>query len=139
MKILVCENNEILLKAIEGRLKLEGHDVITTMNGREAYNFLEKEKVDVLITDILIPFISGLELIFFIRNKFKYDFPIIILSKLNNMDTIKYAYRLGADEYITKPFDPDWLEVQIKKAMINKSLNNKEIKVDISENRYSLS
>ena len=55
------------------------------------------------------------------------------------MDTIKYAYRLGADEYITKPFDPDWLEVQIKKAMINKSLNTKEIKVDISENKYSLS
>ena len=139
MRILVCESSEILLRAIEGKLKLDGHEVITALDGRAAYNIITNEKIDVMITDILVPFVSGLELTFYVRSKLRLDFPIIILSKIHNMDTIKQAYRLGADEYITKPFDPDWLEVRIKKAVMSKTMSANYVNADLVNKRYSLS
>jgi len=123
MKILVCEKNEILLKTIEYKLNLDGHEVITAMDGRTASNIISSEKIDVLITDILVPFVTGLELVSLIRSKLQLDIPIIILSKIHKIDTIKQAYSLGVDEFITKPFDPDWLVVRIKQVVLNKSLN----------------
>ncbi len=139
MRILVCDQNKILLKAIEFRLKQEGHQVIPFSDGRSAYNYLTNETPDVFITDIFLPFISGLELVSFCRTKLNVDFPIIILSRLLLNDTIELAYRLGADDYITKPFDLDLLEVSIKKTLIAKILSAKNIKIDIRENKYSLS
>ena len=109
MKILVCEDNLLLLRTVEHTLQKHGYEVLKAMDGEEGIRILRQEKVDLLITDINMPYNSGLELIPYIRNKLSYRIPVIIMSIINLEDTKKHAKELGAVHYITKPFKPETL------------------------------
>ena len=114
MKILVCEDNLLLLKTVEHTLNKQGYEVLKALDGGEGIRILQQEKVDLLITDINMPYNSGLELIQYIRNKLSYKVPVIIMSIINLEDTKKHARELGAVHYITKPFKPETLISMIK-------------------------
>jgi two-component system response regulator VicR len=109
VKILVCEDNLLMLKTIEFSLRKHGYEVIKAMDGGEGIQILNREKVDLLITDINMPYNSGLELIQHIKNKLDNKIPVIIMSIINLEETKKHAKELGAVNYITKPFDPETL------------------------------
>ena len=96
-------------KVLEFTLKKMGYDVIVTGNGKDGINILKEEEVDLVITDINMPYNNGLELIQFLRTKHGKKIPVIIVSKINLKETMKHAAELGADGYITKPFDPQEL------------------------------
>ena len=115
MKVLICEDEEILLTAIEFRLRKQGFKVILASDGRQALEKIKTDKPDLVIADIMMPHVTGLELIDHIRNDFKSDLPIIVISALEYDDVVLEASRLGADDFITKPFKPAELVLRVKR------------------------
>jgi DNA-binding response OmpR family regulator len=115
MKILVAEDEPMLLKTIELKLKKEGYEVIATPDGRLALEELEKEMPDMIITDIMMPYVSGLEIINFVRQKMNKKIPIIMLSAMEQEKVVMEAFELGADDYITKPFSLNELAIRVKR------------------------
>ncbi|HDR68528.1 MAG TPA: response regulator [Bacteroidaceae bacterium] len=114
MKILVCEDNILMLKTIEFTLRKYGYEVFNAVDGEKGIQILDSEKIDVLITDINMPYNSGLELIQHIKTNLNYTIPVIIVSGIN-LEVIKQqAKALGAVNYVTKPFDPEILVEMIK-------------------------
>ncbi|MFK7775684.1 MAG: response regulator transcription factor [Saprospiraceae bacterium] len=114
MKILVCEDEEILLTSLSFRLKKQGFEIILAKDGKEALEKIKTESPDLIVADIVMPQVSGLELITFVRKKMKSDLPIIMISALGNDDTVLEAFRLGATDFIAKPFKPSELVLRIK-------------------------
>jgi two-component system response regulator VicR len=120
MKILVCEDDFMIIKAIEHKLKSEGYEVDVATDGNEASEKLSQTGYNLIITDLLMPFVGGLELINKIRNELNLKIPIIVLSTLNNEDSIIEAFNLGADDYITKPFSPNEVSIRVKRLLIKR-------------------
>jgi len=118
MKIFIAEDETLVLKTIEFRLKKEGYETITVTDGREAKQKLETENPDLIITDIMMPYHTGLEVINFVRsNERLKHIPIIVLSAIGLEKTVLEAFELGADDFITKPFSPSELLIRIKKNL----------------------
>lgn len=121
MKILICEDEEIMLTALEFRLRKQGFTVEKAEDGKQALDKLKSVKYDLIIADIMMPYISGLELIQFIRKDLKdTDTPIIIISALEYEDILLKAFRLGASDFISKPFKPNELILRIKRIFQEK-------------------
>ena len=114
MKILVAEDDAIMLATITQQLKQEGFNVTAANNGREAIQIFETLNPDFVITDIMMPFTSGLEFVNIIRNKSD-KIPIIVLSALDEEDTVLEAFNLGADDFLTKPVKPGELSIRVKR------------------------
>lgn len=115
MKVLICEDEEILLTAIEFRLRKQGFKVLLAKDGQQALEKIKSENPDLVIADIMMPHVTGLELIDHIRNDFKSDLPVIIISALEYDDVVLEAFRLGANDFITKPFKPAELVLRVKR------------------------
>ncbi|GAC1441928.1 MAG: hypothetical protein NVSMB63_09850 [Sediminibacterium sp.] len=117
MKILVAEDEPMLLKTIELKLKKDGYAVIITQDGREAIAKIEELSPDLVITDIMMPYASGLEIISIIRKRTGKRIPVIMLSAMEQEKIVLEAFELGADEYITKPFSLNELSIRVKRLM----------------------
>ena len=118
MKILLAEDEPVMAMAIVTRLKNDGYEVVYAADGSEALKELGKQKPDMLITDILMPFTSGLELIGIIRSEAAYkNLPIIVLSALGQEATVLEAFNLGADDFLTKPLNPSELSLRVKRLL----------------------
>lgn len=115
MKILICEDEEIMLTALEFRLRKQGFEVLLAENGKIALEKIKTEQPDLVVADIMMPFVTGLELIEFIRKDMRNALPIIIISALEHEETVLKAFRLGATDFITKPFKPNELVLRIKR------------------------
>lgn len=120
MKILVCEDDYMMVKAIEHKLKNDGYIIDVVTDGNQASEKISQVSYDLVMTDLLMPFVGGLELINIIRNDLKLKMPIIVLSRLGNEDTIIEAFKLGADDYITKPFSPNEVSIRVKRLLIKR-------------------
>jgi len=121
MNILVAEDEIIMLKTIELRLKKDGHNVITCQDGREAMKKFEEFLPDLIITDMMMPFLSGLEIISEVKKRGGKKIPIIVLSAMGQENVVLEAFQLGADDYITKPFSPNELSVRVKRYTPNEA------------------
>lgn len=115
MKVLVAEDDMIMLKTIEVRLRKDGYDVITAQDGKEALRKIEQLAPDLIITDIMMPFLSGLEIVGAVKKKGGKDTPIIVLSTLGQEEVVLDAFKLGADDFITKPFSPKELSMRVQR------------------------
>ena len=111
-KILVCDDDKEIVEAIEIYLTQDGHQVLEAYDGIEAVEILKKESVDLLIMDIMMPRMDGIRATLKIREK--HNIPIIILSaKSEDADKI-LGLNIGADDSITKPFNPLELVARVK-------------------------
>jgi DNA-binding response OmpR family regulator len=115
MKVLVAEDDMIMLKTIEVRLKKDGYIVITAQDGKEALRKIEQLSPDLIITDIIMPFLSGLEIVGAVKSKGGKDTPIIVLSTMGQENVVLEAFKLGADDFITKPFSPKELSMRVQR------------------------
>jgi DNA-binding response OmpR family regulator len=116
MKILIADDEMIMLKIIELRLKKDGHEVIVTSNGQEALEQIKLQDPDMIIADIMMPFTSGLEIVSVVKQSGLHrKVPIIILSSMGQENVVLEAFNLGADDYITKPFSPNELSMRVKR------------------------
>lgn len=115
MRILIAEDDELMLTLVAYRLKKDGHELILTRDGREALSKLEEIIPDLIITDIMMPFVTGLEIIGAVKKKYANTIPVIILSAMGQESVVLEAFQLGADDFITKPFRPNELSVRVKR------------------------
>ena len=115
MKILVAEDEPIMLKTIELRLKKDGYEVTAVSDGREALKQIRENTPDLLITDIMMPYSSGLELVGAVKQELASPIPVIILSAMGQEDVVVKAFKLGADDFLNKPFSPNELSLRVKR------------------------
>lgn len=114
-RILIVEDEELMLKALEFRLKKDDHEVVGVKDGREALIKLKDENFDLIITDIMLPFVSGLEIIGKVKQTSRLsNVPIIVLSAVGLESVILEAFELGIDDFITKPFNLTELTIRVK-------------------------
>lgn len=113
--ILVCDDDKEIVEAIEIYLSQEGYKVLKAYDGEEAWKLLDKHKVDLLIIDVMMPRLDGIRATLKIREK--QNMPIIILSaKSEDADKI-LGLNVGADDYMTKPFNPLELTARVKSQL----------------------
>jgi DNA-binding response OmpR family regulator len=105
MNILVCEDNVMTLKTIEFALKKAGYSVFKAVDGDQGIKVLAEEEIDLVITDINMPYTKGLELVRHINTHLETKIPVIVVTGITNKETKQHALELGAKGYITKPFD----------------------------------
>ena len=113
--ILVCDDDKEIVEAIEIYLQQEGHHVLKAYNGMEALKVLQTEEVHLLVLDVMMPKLDGIRTTLKVREK--NHIPIIILSaKSEDADKI-LGLNVGADDYLTKPFNPLELVARVKSQL----------------------
>ncbi len=118
-KILIAEDSSTMRSLIGSTIAAMGdYDVVEAENGFEALRILPREMVDMVITDINMPDINGLELISFIRSNDNYkSLPLVIVSTEGSEKDRQKGLALGADAYLVKPFVPEELQNLIRKFL----------------------
>lgn len=114
-KILVCDDDREIVEAIDIYLTQEGHEVLKAYDGEEALKVLKEQEVDLLVIDVMMPRLDGIRATLKIREE--NNIPIIILSaKSEDADKI-LGLNVGADDYVTKPFNPLELVARVKSQL----------------------
>lgn len=113
--ILVCDDDREIVEAIEIYLSKEGYNVIKAYDGLEAIGILKKEDIQLLLIDVMMPKLDGLRATLKIREKS--GIPIIILSAKSEDSDKVIGLDVGADDYITKPFNPLELIARVKSQL----------------------
>ena len=132
MKILVVDDEELLVKGIRFNLQNEGYQVVTGSNGRQAVELAHDPEVRLIVLDVMMPELDGMEACRRIR-EFS-DVPIIMLTaRTLDMDKLM-GFEHGADDYLTKPFNILELKARIK-ALLRRSggLENKKSRITVGE------
>ena len=120
-KILVVDDEEIVLKSCRKILEGGGHEVFTALSGQEAFDLLKSEPFDIVITDIKMPGVDGMEVLEKVKKEYP-DILVIIITGYSTVQSAVQAMKLGAFDYIPKPFTPDEVLVVVEKALEKKSL-----------------
>lgn len=118
MNILVCEDNVMTLRTIEFTLKKEGFNVFKAGDGFQGIRILGEEVIDLVITDINMPYTKGLELVRHINTQMESKIPVIVITGITNVETKTHAEELGASGYLTKPFDLNVLVDLVKSLSV---------------------
>ncbi len=115
MNVLIVEDSAATRSMMRAVLEdLDGVDTVEAATGFEALRQIPSQRFDLIITDINMPDINGLELINFVKKDLRYrDIPMLIVSTENTDADMRRGLGLGADDYVTKPFDPDMLREKI--------------------------
>ncbi len=122
-KILIVEDEEGIRAFVKAYLESEGFKVLEASHGKEGLEVLSKEIPDLIISDIMMPVMDGIEFFKELRKiPEAKDVPVIMLTVKDEFSDIKYAYLLGVEEYITKPFDPSLLVNRIRQVFTSEKL-----------------
>ncbi|MFV8340818.1 response regulator transcription factor [Flavobacterium sp. XS2P39] len=116
-KIVLAEDNSILLLLLKYQLEKEGYKLLIAVNGKEAVDLIEEHNPDLILTDIMMPFISGLEVISHVRNNLNMKTPIIVFSSAGQEEMVLKAFDIGATDFMSKPLSPNELVIRIKKLL----------------------
>jgi len=117
-KILVAEDNKLILETISRNLLREDYEVFKVDDGKECLKFLDENEVDLIITDLYMPIVNGHEVISILRNERKNFTPILVLSAAGAEENVLKAFELGADDFMVKPFSLTELNIRIKKLLV---------------------
>ncbi len=128
MKVLVLEDNELLLETLEDFLENEGFEIDLAKDGEEALRLSYKNSYNLYLLDIKVPLVDGIE---FLRELREYgdETPAIFITSSTDKESITKGYEAGCDEYIKKPFDLDELLMRIK-AVLKRIEPEENIKID---------
>ena len=117
-KVLLAEDNTTLALLLKFRLEKEGYELLMAEDGKVAIELLEEHTPDLILTDIMMPFVSGLELISHVRNELNMQaIPIIVFSAAGQEEMVLKAFNLGANDFMGKPFSPNELVIRIKRLL----------------------
>lgn len=116
-RLLLAEDDELLASLLNFRLEKEGYEVQISKDGREVKAQLKEQMPDIIVSDIMMPYFSGIELIDYVRKELNSDVPIIIISSAGNEENVLSAFELGANDFISKPINPSELIVRLKRII----------------------
>ncbi len=135
-QILIVDDEVKIIEIVKAYLESSGYNVLTAINGVDALEILEKTHVDLLLLDLMLPYISGEEICLKVREKS--NMPIIMMTAKVDETSIIDGLRMGADDYITKPFSPRQLVARVDAALrraipneLNQLLTIGEITLDL--------
>jgi DNA-binding response OmpR family regulator len=114
-RILVCDDEKDIVSAISIYLKSEGYEIACAGNGLEALEIIDKEEIHLVIMDIMMPKMDGIEAMIKIREKS--NVPVILLTAKGEDTDKVLGLNVGADDYITKPFNPVELVARVKSQL----------------------
>ena len=117
--ILVCEDDFAIKTMISTKLKQENYSVYTAQNGQEALNLMEKQQIDLVISDIMMPEMDGYEFVQTLRET-KYTLPILMITAKSQLESLEEAFKLGVDDYMVKPLRLEELILRVK-ALLRRS------------------
>ncbi len=117
MKIILVDDDVIMLQAIKTMLTKNDYEVFATTDAQDALDSLEEEDFDLIISDIMMPYMSGIELLSSIKKRLKKKVPIIIISALDQDEVILTAFSEGADDFVKKPINLNELLLRVKKIL----------------------
>lgn len=117
--ILVCEDDFAIKTMISTKLKQENYSVYTAQNGQEALNLMEKQQIDLVISDIMMPEMDGYEFVQTLRET-KHTLPILMITAKSQLESLEEAFKLGVDDYMVKPLRLEELVLRVK-ALLRRS------------------
>jgi len=117
-KIVLAEDNSVLSLLLKFRLEKEGYKLLIATNGKQAIELIEEHIPELILTDIMMPYVSGLEVISHVRNKLNKPTPIVVFSSAGQEEIVLKAFDLGATDFMSKPFSPHELVIRVKRLLI---------------------
>jgi DNA-binding response OmpR family regulator len=124
-KILVVEDDRHIRSIIEKRLEKAGYEPITAFNGRDGLTLFQEQKIDLIITDIMMPHVNGISLVKEVRLE-NQNIPIIMLTALDNIKDKEESFINGADDYVVKPVDMKELMLRVQSLLRRYKIINKQ-------------
>ena len=135
-KVLLCEDDANLGMVLKNYLELNDYDVILERDGRLGLAAFQREKFDICLLDVMMPNMDGFTVAEEIRD-INPDVPLFFLSAKTMKDDIIQGYKLGADDYITKPFDSEVLLHKIKAILKrNEEMHREEVNAEFDLGKY---
>lgn len=126
--VLVVDDDPINRMLLSRRLEQEGHRVATAEDGRKALEMLDAERFDVVLLDVLMPELDGYETLERIESDEKLrHIPVIMVSALEEIESVVRCIELGAEDYLPKPFDPVLLRARLNACLTKKRLHDLEL------------
>lgn len=119
--ILIVDDEQSYRQLLSLVFEGDGHVIRTASNGREAIDLVKKEPADVIISDVKMPDMDGIELLRQARELFP-DLGVILMTAFASVETAREAFKLGADDFVTKPFDVEELKLIVKKTLEKQAL-----------------
>ena len=121
-RILVIEDENLMNRTIEFQLKKDGYEVDTALDGKSGIAKVEANEYDLIILDIMLPYLNGLEILAKIKqNDQKKNIPVIIISATGLEDTVLEGFKLGANDFITKPFILPEFSIRVRRLLMVKN------------------
>ena len=103
-KVLVVDDDKDIVDSLHSKLSREGYQVVSAFDGEEALVRVKEDNPDIILLDLMLPKLNGLEVLKETREKFADRWrPVIIISAKSELDSLKQCYALEADHYLTKP------------------------------------
>ena len=135
-KILLCEDDTNLGMVVKNYLELNDYDVVLERDGRLGLAAFQREKIDMCLLDVMMPNMDGFAVAEEIRD-INPDVPLFFLSAKTMKEDIIQGYKLGADDYITKPFDSEVLLLKIKAVLKrNEETHREEVNAEFDMGKY---
>ena len=120
-QVLIVDDNEINRDMLARRLRRKDFELSMAVDGREALSMLQSKPYDLILLDIMMPEVDGYAVLKYIKKESRFhNIPVIMISALEEMDSVMKCMEIGADDYLTKPFDPDMLKAAVNRCLADK-------------------
>ncbi|HSR32652.1 MAG TPA: response regulator, partial [Anaerolineae bacterium] len=127
-RILVVDDNELNRNILTHHLQAQGHTVAMAENGRQALELISSDSFDLVLLDIMMPEMDGYQVLRRLKGDDIWrNIPVIMISALGEMDSVVWCIELGAEDYLSKPFDPVLLRARIGACLEKKRLRDQEV------------
>jgi CheY-like chemotaxis protein len=119
-QVLIVDDNEINRDMLARRLYRKDFNLSVAGDGREALSMIQANLYDLILLDIMMPEIDGYAVLKYLKENSRLrDIPVIMISAVEEMDSVMKCMEIGADDYLTKPFDPEMLKAAVNRCLPN--------------------
>ena len=126
--LLVVDDNEMNRDVLSRHLKRQGHTVAVAENGRQALEMIQRDRFDLVLLDVMMPEMNGYQVLQRLKSDEAWrDIPVIMISALDEIDSVVRCIEMGAEDYLPKPFDPVLLKARISASLEKKRLRDQEV------------
>lgn len=129
MKILIVEKEPVLLAVLDNQFRKMGFEVLGAVDGDQALDFVRTEKIDIVISNLLMPFSNGFELLYEIREVQESKMPVIILEDMSTEKVIVEVFQQGASDFVAKPVQLQALAARVMRYLPLIVEQNNQLKV----------